>query len=401
MNTIGKIHKLAVISIAAIFAGGGCSPGEDPVISPKPPESIEKPTPPEPGPAPEPEITIGEMSNASASAVTKRVYGFLVENYGKKILSGAMANVDNNNNFAAWVELQAGKHPAINGYDFIQLDQSRPGGWVDYDNISAALEHWNRNGLVSYMWHWRVPVDHEAYLKKDSSRYAFYSPGYDGNTLKTDFDIERALTPGTWENECIMADIDRVASILGKLRDAGVPVIWRPLHEAAGSYRYSKSWFWWGAKGGKNTAKLWHLLYDRLVKHHGLDNLIWVWTAQYEKGYENQMKEDYPGNDCVDIIGADIYSDKADSHAGAYKALVELGEGKRLVTLSETGRLPSPEKCVSDKAMWSWFMLWYTFDIHRTQSTNDAYGNTSSGIRSVFGNAHVMNREDLPSLKNP
>lgn len=396
MTIIGKIQKLAVILAAIIFCGGGCSPTEDHPVPPEPPVSTEDTTPPQQ----ETETSIGEMSNESASAVTQKVYDFLVENYGRKILSGAMANVDNNNDFASWVTIQAAKHPAINGYDFIQLDQSRPGGWVDYDNISSALEHWENNGLVSYMWHWRVPLDHDAYIKKDSSRYAFYSSGYSGNTLKTDFDIERALTPGTWENECIMADIDRVAAILGKLRAAGVPVIWRPLHEAAGSYRYSKSWFWWGAKGGKFTIKLWRLLYDRLVRHHKLDNLIWVWTAQHEKGYENNMKEDYPGNDCVDIIGADIYSDKSASHAETYKTLVELGEGKRLVALSETGRLPSPEKCASDKAMWSWFMLWYTFDIHRTQSTKDAFGNTSAEIMSVFGNSHVMNREDLPSFKN-
>lgn len=398
---MGRTIKLAAVLILAVLAGGGCSPGQDPE---KPPVTPENPVQPEPSdpivPSPDQETTIAELSNKNASEITGKVYDFLVQNYGKKILSGAMANVDNNNDFAMWVRVQAGKYPAVNGYDFIQLDQSRPGGWIDYDNISAALNHWNENGLVCYMWHWRVPVDHDAYVKKDPSRYSFYSPGYDGNALKTSFDIERALTSGTWENECIMADIDRVASILKKLNDAGVPVLWRPLHEAAGSYRYSKSWFWWGEKGGEATAKLWRLLYDRLVKHHGLNNLIWIWTAQYEKGYENRMTEDYPGNDYVDIIGADIYSEKADSHAAAFKALAELGGHKRLVTLSETGRLPSPEKCVKDGAMWSWFMLWYTFDIHKTQSTNDAFGNTSSSIRSVFGNPDVLNREDLPSFKN-
>lgn len=34
------------------------------------------------------------------------------------------------------------------------------------------------------------------------------------------------------------------------------------------------------------TKALWRLMYDRLVKTHGLNNLIWVWTAQYQAGYE-------------------------------------------------------------------------------------------------------------------
>jgi hypothetical protein len=44
-----------------------------------------------------------ELSNASATTEAKKVYNYLVQQNGKKILSGAMANVNNNNDFADWI----------------------------------------------------------------------------------------------------------------------------------------------------------------------------------------------------------------------------------------------------------------------------------------------------------
>lgn len=391
---ISAVIRGLILLTASCMMSQACSRNEE-----EPGNTIVPERPPRPEVPPGIELTPGVLSNPDASEVTRRVYDFLVENHGKKILSGAMANVDNNNDFAAWVATHAGVHPAVNGYDLIQLDRSQSGGWIDYDDISPALDHWNANGLVCYMWHWRVPTDYEAYISHNSDRFAFYSPDFDGEGTVTHFDIERALTSGTWENECILADIDRVATIFMKLRDSGVPVIWRPLHEAAGSYRYGKSWFWWGAKGGKATAKLWKLMYHRLVEHHKLDNLIWVWTAQYDKGFEHMLADDYPGNEYVDVIGADIYSEDDSSHSDAYAALMKLGNNNRLVALSETGRLPSPVKCIEDNTYWSWFMQWYTYDIHKTGNQTDAFGNTSAGIKLVFSDKYVLNREDMPDLK--
>ena len=94
----------------------------------------------------------------------------------------------------------------------------------------------------------------------------------------------------------MIRDIDAIAVELTKLRDAHVPVLWRPLHEAEGG------WFWWGAQGPKNYVRLYRLLYDRLTKVHKLDNLIWVYTS-------GGKPEWYPGDDVVDIIGADAYPD--------------------------------------------------------------------------------------------
>lgn len=339
------------------------------------------------------------LVNPNATAAAKAVHDFLVAEHGKHILSGAMANVNNNNDFADWIYSFTNKYPAIVGYDFIHLPESLKGeNWIDYNDISAAKAQWAANGLVSYMWHWRVPTDEQAWKDKDYSKYGCRAPG-DNVEDPTDFNIENALKEGTWEHECILADIDEVAKIFKLLEAEGIPVLWRPLHEAAGSYKYNGAWFWWGAKGGEATKELWKLMYDRLVNHNGVNNLIWVWTAQYEEGYESQMIADYPGNEYVDVIGVDVYADDDNSQKAAYDALLSLGAGKKLVALSETGMLQNPDKCEADGADWSWFNLWYTYDAHKNDPSTDGFGNTKESIKAVFDSPFTLNREDMPTLK--
>ena len=92
-----------------------------------------------------------------------------------------------------------------------------------------------------------------------------------------------------------MHDIDTIAVQLKKLEAAGVPVLFRPLHEAEGG------WFWWGAQGPDSAKKLWRVVYERLTVKHELRNLVWVWNSV--------KKEWYPGDDVVDIVSADTYSE--------------------------------------------------------------------------------------------
>lgn len=58
------------------------------------------------------------------------------------------------------------------------------------------------------------------------------------------FDLEKALSDTESEEyKLLLADIDTIAVQLQRLKDAHVPILFRPLHEAEGG------WFWWGAKG--------------------------------------------------------------------------------------------------------------------------------------------------------
>lgn len=54
-------------------------------------------------------------------------------------------------------------------------------------------------------------------------------------TDSTDFNIATAIgNPGSANYTLLLRDIDAIAKQLLRLQDAGVPVLWRPLHEAEG-----------------------------------------------------------------------------------------------------------------------------------------------------------------------
>ena len=136
----------------------------------------------------------------------------------------------------------------------------------------------------------------ERAMRKGSDDIAFYVES--ANPKFTTFSCKNAVTEGPWEHEVVMADIELIAGELKKLKDADVPVLWRPLHEAEGG------WFWWGAEGAEPCKKLYRLLYDQLTNVYGLDNLIWIWTGSTSPAAADW----YPGDDVVDIVGYDKYN---------------------------------------------------------------------------------------------
>ena len=347
------------------------------------------------------------LVNPNASQQAKNVYGFLLEQSGKKTLSGVQSSHSNTNDYVDAVYKATGKHPALAGYDFIFLQYSpTPEGWSwvrDYNDISAPKAQWAANGLVNYMWHWNVP-DSEAAWKNATDNYNF--DGYNFYSDKTSFDIKEALKEGTWQNRFIMNDIAEVAGYLKLLQAENIPVIWRPLHEAAGNYDLygpNGAWFWWGRGGAEPCKQLWRLLYDQLVNVHGLNNLIWVWTVDVAKGAEDQYLDWYPGDEYVDIVGVDIYAADTEAKTRQYQALVDLTKGKKLVTVSECGNIPDPSKCMEAGNRWSWFMVWPTSDengnILLNTSDQNFKLNTLDYWKKVMGNKYVITREAMPSLK--
>lgn len=349
------------------------------------------------------------LVNPDATPQAQSVYAFLCEQSGVKTLSGVQSSHSNRNDFVDAVARHTGKHPALAGYDFIFTHYSpTPENWSwvqDYNDISAAKEQWSNNGLVSYMWHWNVPSS-EAAWKNSLENYGEFD-GYAFYSDQTSFDIREALKPGTWQNEFIMKDIEEVAGYLQLLEDEGIPVIWRPLHEAAGNYDLYEggygAWFWWGRGGAEPCKQLWRLLYDQLVNVHGLDNLIWVWTVDVPVGAEEHYLEWYPGDEYVDILGVDIYAADTEAKTRQYQALVDLVKGKKLVTISECGNIPDPDKCMTEGNRWSWFMVWPSTDadgnVTLTSSDANFKLNTPAYWKQVMSSQNVINRENMPQLK--
>lgn len=299
----------------------------------------------------------------NASKEARSLYNFLREQYGKKIISGVMtlASLDETN----WLKTNTGKEPAVLGLDFMHCNRNY--AWYNNDEpINDAKTWWGRNGIPVLIWHWRDP---------SRKTEAFY-------TSETSFDISRINDPSSDEYKAMLSDIDFVSAQLKKLQDQNVPVIWRPLHEAAGG------WFWWGAKGAAPCKQLYQLMYDRMVNHHGLKNLIWVWTREPNDG------DWYPGDAYVDIVGRDMYKQgDHSSQLAEWNTMNNLYGGKKMATLSEVGSIPDADNLVKDKAAWSWFMTWY--GDYTRQSTH----NSIDLWKKMFASGYVITLDEMPSLK--
>ena len=124
------------------------------------------------------------------------------------------------------------------------------------------------------------------------------------NAKDNDFSPEKAYTKGTKEYDYYRQSLETLAAEFKKLEAEGVPVIWRPLHEAEGGGGETGSWFWWGKEGSAVYKELWKYTYTTLTEDFDCHNLIWEWNSYNFDTSANW----YPGDDYVDIIGYDKYS---------------------------------------------------------------------------------------------
>ncbi|KAK2037676.1 family 26 glycosyl hydrolase [Colletotrichum somersetense] len=303
------------------------------------------------------------LVNPNANADANALYKYLRSIYGKNILSGQQ-----DLSYSNWVNEAVGKLPALVSVDLIDYSPSR----VEHGAVSTAVEdaiaHHARGGIVSVLWHWNAPAG-----LYDTAENPWWSGFY---TRATDFDVASALADPTGANyTLIVRDMDAIAVQLARLRDAGVPVIWRPLHEAKGA------WFWWGAQGPEACKQLYALLYDRLTNHHGLDNLIWNW---------NSVSPDwYPGDDTVDILSTDVYAQGHGPMTSQYNDLLTLGKDKKLVAAAEVGSAPFPDLLQAYGADWLYFCVWGDGYINNTE------WNSVEDLKKIYDSEYVLTLDEI------
>lgn len=300
----------------------------------------------------------GVLSNSNATAQTKTLYSFLCDTYGNYVISGQQEStwMGSENYEFDIIKNSSGKYPAIRGLDYMGDDFSGCN--------RRAIDWYKKGGIVTICWHCGSDFR-----------------GSHTESLETNLDWERALTEGTNEYNALIAGMDKGAKALKELQDAGVPVIWRPFHELDGK------WFWWGKGGAENFKKLWRIMYDRYTNYWGLNNLIW------NLGYCGDVNDGwYPGDEYVDIIGADTYVNHTDSLINMYQKTAQIAN--KPVCLHENGPIPDPDKLQADGSKWLWFMTWHTSFI----DNHDI--NTSSYVNKVYNSDYVLTLDELPDVYN-
>ncbi|MEO3755743.1 glycosyl hydrolase [Streptomyces sp. B6B3] len=323
-------------------------------------------------PAPErpPHQVTGEPVDPLATPEARSLLRYLTDNYGETILSGQqdMAGIQ-------WLEDNLGVTPAVAGLDMMDYSPSRvERGTVGVD-VDHALDWDARGGITTFAWHWNAP---SGLIDEPGREWwrGFY-------TDATTFDVAAALAdPASADYRLLLRDIDAIAEQLLRLQDAGVPVLWRPLHEAEGG------WFWWGAKGPGPAIELYRLMYDRMTRHHGLHNLIWVWNSV--------SPEWYPGDDVVDVVSADSYPSAGDHGpvSATYDKLVSLCQDTRVVALTEVGPIPDPDLLEAYQADWSWFVTW------SGEFLTDGVWNSREHLEHVYGHPRVTTLDELEDVKH-
>jgi mannan endo-1,4-beta-mannosidase len=268
-----------------------------------------------------------------------------------------------------------GKIPAIFGKDWGFAKQGdKDSAFVRQDVVDEIKEHYKNGSLIVLCWH-EVPPTADEPVAFRPRRGGGGSTNTSANlhTVQghlTEAQYKDLLTPGTALHRHWCDQVDAIVPYLKQLQDAHVPVLWRPFHEMNGQ------WFWWGGrakkfstpaadkmKGGErmgmvstgdySTAALYKMMFDRLVNHHKLKNLIWVWNVDRPEGTTIPFNECWPGPEYVDVVSFDCYRVFKQSY---YDDILKLANGKP-VALAEVGGNLSLD-ALKAQPKWAWWMLW-------------------------------------------
>ncbi len=327
-----------------------------------------------------------ELINPNASDEAKALYRFLCDIYGEKILSGQVCDYGVNGPEFKAIQAETGRLPAVLGLDMMRYSLARVAKGDKGDSVEVAMDFCNnQGGIVTYCWHWNAPNEYLKSGTDDNGNPRWWGGFY---TANTDFDIEKVMNGSDPNGKALLdKDIEEIAKQLNRLDDAGVPVLWRPLHEASGG------WFWWGAKGAEAYKKLWIYLYEQLTDVYGCDNLIWV--------YNGQSAEWYPGDDYVDIIGEDIYTDKRNYNPQTSKFAEAVGYTKqnKIVALTENGVLFDVDDAFAANSKWAWFNTWCGDFTVKNSKYNEEYTDKDM-LKKVYGSDKVLTLDELPDYRN-
>ncbi len=282
------------------------------------------------------------------------LYRYLLDIYGKRTLSGQMWapwGVDELN----YLQEKTGKQPALRGIDFIHQRDNQM-------EVQNAIDWWQSGGIPTIMWHWGGPGIGEGY--ENSKRHV---------------DIDQCFVEGTDEHHDFWMELERKADLLEQLKDANVPILWRPLHELNGH------WFWYGKEGPDRFKKIWITMYNYFVYERGLNNLIWVlcYTGSPDKEW-------YPGDAFVDIVAADSYDGGSDPHSGMYNRVKKIVEDNHMpIAYHECGDIPDPDACWDQGVMWSWWMTWHTQHLTDMKVTY---------LKRVYDHDLIITKDELPDI---
>ena len=290
---------------------------------------------------------------------------YLYEISGTKTLAGQHGR-------KYWHKMQriAGDYPALWGGDMHYLPTNGAGSLQQWRSLMThdAKKRWEEGAVVSMMFHACPPTEPEP--------CDWWGNGDKGvlGTL-SDQQWQELITDGTLLNNNWKTRLDVIYPYLKELDDAGVELLFRPLHEM------NQGAFWWGGRPGPNgTRRLFQITRDYLEKVKGLTNLIWVWNIQDFSTLASDLNEYDPGSDYWDMLTLDVYwSDGRGYTSDKYNLIKNKAAGKP-IAIGECDVLPS-STILTSQPDWTFFMAWSEL----TQQKN-----SDATIRNVYNSSNVL-----------
>lgn len=184
-----------------------------------------------------------------------------------------------------------GDYPAVMGFELggLELGNEKNLDGVPFDRMREEIvAHYERGGVCTISWHpWNPVTGKNAW---DPSGHAV-----------------KASLKGGAKNSKFVKWMKTVAAFLNSLQTTDgqpVPVIFRPWHEMSGG------WFWWGKESctPEEYQKFFRYTIELLEKQ-GVANCLYCYSpgGSPNETIESYMRY-YPGDDCVDMMGVDMYS---------------------------------------------------------------------------------------------
>ena len=346
-----------------------------------------------------------------AIAEAKSLMAYLNSVYGNNILSGQQ-EIYNYGPHGFEYEFEylndtTGHYPAIRGFDYGNRCCELFGAADDGSNDRVIDWVKNRGGIATASFHLNVPKDFASYKGGTLDFNATtYSAKIDGQPA-TDFVTANAYTEGTKEYDYYRAALERLAKDFNALEAEGIPIIWRPLHEAEGGGGETGSWFWWGKEGSAVYKNLWVYTYKTLTEDFDCHNLIWEWNSYNFDTSANW----YPGDEYVDIIGYDKYNctkyleennwqpsiQHDDSAiASTFYGIMDKYESTKMVAMAENDCFSTVDNLINDKAGWLYFCTWYDGGSADINFLTDPRFNTKEDTIAMYQSDYCITLDELP-----
>lgn len=290
-----------------------------------------------------------------------------------------------------------GDYPAVFGSDIGHIET---GSSVNIDSVSFELMRQNilrahKMGAINTVsWH---PVN----------------PVTGGTTWDISTRVVEKILPGGAHADIFKNWLTIIGTYFLSLRDDSgdlIPVLFRPYHEHTGN------WFWWGNEHctQEEYIQLWKYTVSYLRDTMQVHNLLYVYSTD-KVTTEQEYLHKYPGDEWVDVLGADVYDFP---HFGVVYSevmpqtltvLSQIGKQKnKPYALTETGNI-----CVKPAKWWTksllelskdyglrWVLVW--INIEEAQYYAPYPGQVSAeDFKEFYRNPATVFAGDLPQIFTP